>query len=155
MEQKNSLTKDTIGTIVLIIINFIYGALLVYLHYNQTLFNGSGPFESDLPYHIKMAVEDNWYYSFTAFVYVFLYKLPYSNVLVGIFLAACELLTIFGTYLLLKELWKQYAIKLPTSATLLSAMALNFVMAFYVKAVNTRHYIGYSHSERKVVVILD
>lgn len=146
MEQKKHLTRDNIGTIVLIIINIIYGALLVYLHYNQTLFEVGGPFESDLPYHIKMAVEDNWYYSFTAFVYVFLYKFSCGNLLVGIFLALCQLLTVFGTYLLLKELWKHYEIKMSTGATLLCAMTLNFVMAFYVKSVNARHYIGYQNA---------
>ena len=146
MEQNKIFSKDKIGTVLLIIINLIYCGLLVYLHYNQTLFEGVGPFESDLPYHIKMAVEDNWYYSFTAFVYVFLYKLPYANVLVGIFLAICEEATILGTYLLLRELWKHYEIKLSASATLLAATALNFVMAFYVKAVNSRHYIGYQNA---------
>lgn len=146
MEKKKQLTKDNIGTIVLMILNLIYGALLVYLHYNQTLFEVGGPFESDLPYHIKMAVEDNWYYSFTAFVYVFLYKFSCGNLLVGIFLAMCQLVTIFGTYLLLKEIWKHYELKINTGMTLLCATVLNFVMAFYVKAVNARHYIGYQNA---------
>lgn len=146
MKQTKKFSKDKIGTIVLIILNLIYGGLLVYLHYNQTFFELGDPFESDLPFHIRMAVEDNWYYSVTAFVYVLLYKLPFPNLLVGIFLAVCEVLTVFGTYLLLKELWKKYAVDIQTSVTLLSATALNFVMAFYVKAVNERHYIGYQNA---------
>ena len=146
MKQNKRISIDTIGTIGLVILNLIYGGLLVYLHYNQTLFEVGGPFESDLPYHIKMAVEDNWYYSFTAFVYVFLYKLPFANLLVGFFLAICELVTVFGTWLLLKELWKQYELKVSTGMTLCFATALNFVMAFYVKAVNARHYIGYQNA---------
>lgn len=146
MEQSKKFSKDKIITILLMIANLIYGGLLVYLHYNQTLFEVGKPFESDLPFHIKMAVEDNWYYSFTAFVYVFLYKLPWANLLVGFFLAICEVTTIYGTYLLLKELWKQYELKINTSATLGMSMALNFVMAFYVKAVNARHYIGYQNA---------
>lgn len=146
MKQNKKISIDTIGTVGLVILNLIYGGLLVYLHYNQTLFEVGGPFESDLPYHVKMAVEDNWYYSFTAFVYVFLYKLPFSNLLVGIFLSLCELVTVFGTWLLLKELWKQYGLKVSTGMTLGFATALNFVMAFYVKAVNARHYIGYQNA---------
>ncbi len=146
MKQNKRTSIDTIGTIGLVILNLIYGGLLVYLHYNQTLFEVGGPFESDLPYHIKMAVEDNWYYSFTAFVYVFIYKLPFANLLVGFFLAICELVTVFGTWLLLKELWKQYELKVSTGMTLCFATALNFVMAFYVKAVNARHYIGYQNA---------
>lgn len=147
MKQINKFSKDKIGTIILVILNLIYGGLLVYLHYNQTFFEVTGDaFESDLPFHIKMAVVDNWYYSFTAFVYVFLYKLPFSNMLVGIFLSACELLTIYGTYLLLKEVWKKYELTVSTFITLLSATTLNLVMAFYVKAVNGRHYIGYQNA---------
>lgn len=146
MEQKKKWTKDKVGTILLIILNLIYGVLLVYLHYNQTLFEVGGRFEADTPYHIKMAVEDNWYYSFTAFVYVFLYKFPCGNMLTAIFLTLCEWATIYGTYLLLKEIWKKYELKVGTAATLFSATALNFVMAFYVKAVNARHYIGYQNA---------
>ena len=146
MKQTTKISKDKMGTLVLIILNLIYGGLLVYLHYNQTLFEVGKPFESDLPFHIKMAVEDNWYYSFTAFVYVFLYKLPYANFLVGLFLSLCEMLTIYGTYLLLKELWKKYELKVNSSMTLLSATTLNLVMAFYVKAVNEKHYIGYQNA---------
>ena len=146
MEQKKKWTIDKVGTLLLIVFNLLYGALLVYLHYNQLLFEVGGPFEADTPYHVKMAVEDNWYYSFTAFVYVFLYKFPWGNMLTAIFLSLCELATIFGTYLLLKEIWKKYQIKIGTAVTLLGATALNFVMAFYVKAVNQRHYIGYQNA---------
>ena len=146
MKQINKFSKDKIGTLFLVILNLIYGGFLVYLHYNQTFFEIGKPFESDLPFHINMAVVDNWYYSFTAFVYVFLYKLPYSNMLVAIFLAVCELLTIYGTYLLLKEVWKKYELKVNTSMTLLSATTLNLLMAFYVKAVNASHYIGYQNA---------
>ena len=146
MEQKKKWTIDKVGTLLLIVFNLLYGALLVYLHYNQLLFEVGGPFEADTPYHVKMAVEDNWYYSFTAFVYVFLYKFPWGDMLTAIFLSLCELATIFGTYLLLKEIWKKYQIKIGTAVTLLGATALNFVMAFYVKAVNERHYIGYQNA---------
>ena len=146
MKRINKFSKDKIGTLVLVILNLIYGGFLVYLHYNQTFFEIGKPFESDLPFHINMAVVDNWYYSFTAFVYVFLYKLPYSNMLVAIFLTICELLTVFGTYLLLKEVWKKYEVKVNSAMTLLSATALNLVMAFYVKAVNACHYIGYQNA---------
>lgn len=145
MEKTKRLTNDKVLTLGLILINMIYGALLVYLHYNQTLFVEGGPFEADVPYHIKMAVEDNWYYSFTAYVYVFLYKFPCGNMLAAIFLSLCHLGTIYGTYLLLKEVWKHYELQIKTGMTLLCATVLNFVMAFYVKAVNARHYIGYQN----------
>ena len=146
MKTNKWLTKERISTMILLAINLIYGILLVYLHYNQTLYVKGGAFESDLPFHISMAVDDNWYYSFTAFVYVFLYKFSCGNILVGLFLAVSHLATVFGTYLLLKEVWRHYDIKLNAAATLFSATILNFVMAFYIKAVNVRHYIGYQNA---------
>ena len=146
MKQMSKFSKDKIGTIFLVILNLIYGGLLVYLQYNQIFFEKGKPFESDLPLHINMAVVDNWYYSFTAFVYVFFYKLPYSNMLVAVFLAVCEVLTVYGTYLLLNEVWKKYELKINSFWTLLSATSLNFVMAFFVRAVNSKHYIGYQNA---------
>ncbi len=146
MEQKKKQMLDRAGTIILVCLNIIYGVLLVYLHYNQILFEVGGPFEADTPYHIKMAVEDKFYYSFTAFLYMFLYKLPFADLLTAIFLSLCEVATVFGTYLLLNELWKKYEVKVGTAVTLLGATALNFVMAFYVKAANARHYIGYQNA---------
>ena len=146
MEQKKKWTIDKVGTIALVAVNILYGILLVYLHYNQILFEVGGPFEADTPYHIKMAVEDKFYYSFTAFVYMLLYKFPWGNIMTAIFLSLCELATIYGTYLLLKELWKKYEVKVSMAVTLLGATVLNFVMAFYVKAANARHYIGYQNA---------
>lgn len=146
MEQNKKKTIDKVGTILLIVLNLIYGGLLVYLHYNQLQFEVGGPFEADTPYHIKIAVEDKFYYSLTSFIYVFLYQFSCGDILTAVFLALCELTTIFGTYLLLKELWKKYEIKVGTAVTLLGATTLNFVMAFYVKAVNERHYIGYQNA---------
>ena len=142
MKQMKQFNKDKIATILLVLLNLVYGVLLVYLHYNQTLYVEGGLFEADTPYHIKMAVEDNWYYSITAFVYVFFYKFPCGNILVGIFLSMCHIVTILGTYLLLKEIWVHYNLQIKTGITLFGATALNLVMAFYVKNVNARHYIG-------------
>ena len=146
MKQMKQFNKDKIATIILVLLNLVYGVLLVYLHYNQTLYVEGGLFEADTPYHIKMAVEDNWYYSITAFVYVFFYKFPCGNILVGLFLSMCHIVTIWGTYLLLKEIWVHYNLQIKTGITLFGATALNLVMAFYVKSVNARHYIGYQNA---------
>lgn len=146
MKINKRLVKENVAMWILVAINIIYGGLLVYLHYNQTLYVKGGAFESDLPFHISMAVEDNWYYSITAFVYVFLYKFPIGNILVGIFLALCHMGTIYGTYLLLDEILQQYKVKVQSTVTLIFATVLNLVMAFYIKPVNERHYIGYQNA---------
>ena len=54
----------------------VYGVLCLYLFYMQSiqpLDYNNRYFQSDLPYHISMIVDDGWYYSFTAYAYQFLY----------------------------------------------------------------------------------
>jgi len=54
----------------------IYGAACLYLFYMQSiqpLDYNNRYFQSDLPYHISMIIDDGWYYSFTAYAYQLLY----------------------------------------------------------------------------------
>ena len=56
----------------------VYGALCLYLFYMQSiqpLDYDNRYFQSDLPYHISMIVDDGWYYRFTAYIYQLLYGL--------------------------------------------------------------------------------
>ena len=47
----------------------LYGISMVFLFYRQAGWTGGAVYESDLPAHIRMIVEDGWYYSLTAFIY--------------------------------------------------------------------------------------
>ncbi|MBO4514648.1 MAG: hypothetical protein J5721_03125 [Lachnospiraceae bacterium] len=51
----------------------IYGAACLWLYYHQSIADltveGNIPYQSDLPLHISMVLEDHWYYSFTAYAY--------------------------------------------------------------------------------------
>ena len=38
MKQMKQFDKDKIATIIPVLLNLVYGVLLVYLHYNQTLY---------------------------------------------------------------------------------------------------------------------
>ncbi len=143
LTKKEKMNKDKLLTAAVLLINLVYAVCLMYLHYNQTQYTLNGPFESDLTFHINMAVKDNWYYSITAFAYVLFYKFAFGDILVAIFLTLCQLATILGTFLLLKEIWKRYELKLSCGVTLALATVLNLVMAFYIEAVNEKHYIGY------------
>ena len=72
----------------------------MYLFYNQSIqevYGDSLLFESDLPYHISMVVDDGWYYSLTAFVYAFLYKIADGTVLIAVFLALVSAATVIAT----------------------------------------------------------
>ena len=81
-----------------------YGVACFYLHYMQSIQPAEYEnryFQSDLPYHISMIIEDGWYYSFTAYVYQILYVLGgNSGVLIAVFLTGMSV----GTVLLTKKL---------------------------------------------------
>lgn len=113
-----------------------YGILCAYLYYKQTLKLPNYLYESDLPYHIEMAL-DGWGYSLTAIIYRFLHMFPYANVTIALFLSLCTIGTIFVTvkavdYYLHKP-WISLAV----------GMFSGFVMPFFIRAVQYSRYNGY------------
>ena len=109
-----------------------YGGLCFYLFYMQSiqpLDYNNRYFQSDLPYHISMIIDDGWYYSFTAYAYQLLYRLGGNGtVLIALFLAAASVLCVFLTERLLELLTGR---KKPDALTLGCALALNLVMPFF------------------------
>ena len=91
----------------------VYGLLCLYLFYMQSIqpLDGNNRyFQSDLPYHISMIVDDGWYYSFTAYAWQLLYWLGgKSTVLIAAFLAAVAVFTVLLTEKLLRMLLKRKA----------------------------------------------
>lgn len=121
-----------------------YGVACLYLYYMQSvqpLDYNNRYFQSDLPYHISMIVEDGWYYSFTAYVYQALYLIcGKTTVGIALFLAAVSVGTLLLTELLLRRMagsekrgW----------ATMAAALALNLVMPFYLKWAGSYRYVSY------------
>ncbi len=127
--------------IVFYILCALYGGLCLYLFYNQSIqqvYGDSLLFESDLPYHISMVVDDGWYYSLTAFVYAFLYKIAGGTVLIAVFLAFVAAGTVIATQKLLELIVSdRYGISCA------GALALNFVMPFFVKWAGMYRYVSY------------
>ncbi len=118
----------------------LYGVGCAYLYYHQTLHVEGQPFESDLPYHISMAVEDRWFYSLTAMFYQVFYKTPFGNILTAVFLAIISMATIYATYVLLQEMTNR---KYPDGLLCIMAVILNVVMPFFVDWAHFQRYIGY------------
>ena len=113
----------------------------MYLFYNQSIqevYGDSLLFESDLPYHISMVVDDGWYYSLTAFVYAFLYKIAGGTVLIAVFLALVAAATVIATQKLL-----ELAITGRYGISCAGALALNFVMPFFVRWAGMYRYVSY------------
>lgn len=118
----------------------LYGIACAYLYYHQLFWVEGGLFESDLPFHVRMAVEDHWFYSLTAVIYQLFYLTPFGNELVAVFLAGVSVATIWATFLLLQQITgKVYS----PGMMLLFAFLSNVIMPFFVKWAHFQRYIGY------------
>ncbi|MGN0402566.1 MAG: hypothetical protein ACI4HQ_09990 [Acetatifactor sp.] len=123
----------------------LYTIACLWLFYHQSIADltveGEIPFQSDLPLHISMIIEDGWYYSFTAYVYKVLHMLFRGSTLgICIFLALVETATVYATERLVCHLGKY---RENTWFTLLLALSLNFVMPCYIRAVGEFRYVSY------------
>lgn len=114
----------------------VYGIACMYLYYMQSNHKGEVYFESDLPYHIDMAL-DGWGYSVTAVIYRLLDMLPGRNVLIALFLAVCTVGAIVLTVHVLKPYVNHYLHRIAI------ATACGVVMPFFIRAVHYNRYIGY------------
>ncbi|MBQ8138951.1 MAG: hypothetical protein IJ195_05795 [Lachnospiraceae bacterium] len=140
--MKKQIAKNELPIrIVFYILCALYGGLCLYLFYNQSIQQVHGDsllFESDLPSHISMVVDDGWYYSLTAFIYAFLYKIAGGTVLIAVFLALVAAGTVIATQKLLELIVSdRYGISCA------GALALNFVMPFFVKWAGMYRYVSY------------
>lgn len=122
----------------------VYGALCLWLFYNQSIAvlpeTGNGRFQSDLPLHLSMVLEDGWYYSFTAIVYQVLDVMFFHSTWgVAIFLCVVAVATVYATDVLLGE----FGFGNAGFRRLLLAFSLNFVMPIYVEWVGEFRYVSY------------
>jgi len=136
---------NTVISIVFWIITAIYGALCLYLYYKQSIQTTDKNisivrlFESDLPFHISMVIDDGWYYSITALIYLALYNIAgKSTVLIAVFLAAVTV----GTVLVTEKILSTLGIK-KKALSCGGAIILNMVMPFYIKWAGMYRYLSY------------
>ncbi|MCM1025813.1 MAG: hypothetical protein NC432_05230 [Roseburia sp.] len=127
------------------ILTALYGAACLWLFYRQSIADltvaGEIPYQSDLPLHISMIIEDGWYYSFTAYAYRLLYAVCGGSTLgIAAFLAAVCVGTVYAAEALVCRLG-EYREK--SWGTLLLSLSLNFVMPIYIRAVGEFRYVSY------------
>lgn len=140
--QLNQKTQRILSVLVLT----VYGIACLYLYYMQSiqpLDYDNRYFQSDLPYHISMIVDDGWYYSFTAYVYQILYLLGgNSGVLIAVFLTAMSV----GTVLLTERVLALGTGKREASLSLtVQALMCNLVMAFFLPLAGKYRYVSYQN----------
>lgn len=122
----------------------LYGVSCLYLYYMQSiqpLDYDNRYYQSDLPYHISMIVDDGWYYSFTAYVYQLLYLVAgKSTVLIAAFLAMVSVWCVVLTEKLVRVLQDKKGLD---AQTLGGALLLNMVMPFFFKWAGQYRYVSY------------
>ncbi len=136
--------KRGIGVILLWGLILVYGVSCFYLYYMQSiqpLDYNNRVFQSDLPYHISMIVDDGWYYSFTAYVYQLLYHMEGGGtVLICLFLALVTVGSVWATNRLLVTLLAKQRTDVQTLG---GALLLNMVMPFFWKVAGQYRYVSY------------
>lgn len=123
----------------------LYGLACLWLFYHQSVADlsqaGSIPYQSDLPLHISMIIEDGWYYSFTAYAYKLLHILAGGKTIgIAAFLAIISTATVYVTE---EAVCRFGAAEKKSWKTLLLAMCANLVMPIYVEAAGTYRYVSY------------
>ena len=124
----------------------LYGLACLWLYYQQSVAvlpeEGLVAYQSDLPLHISMIVEDGWYYSFTAYAYKALHVLFGGSTLgIALLLAICSVATVYVTERVICYVsgngkqadWK----------TLLLALSVNLVMPIFLEFVGPYRYVSY------------
>ncbi len=135
-KQKKNKIAEKAATIGWVILLAAYGIACTYLYYMQSNNMEGQYFESDLPYHINMAL-DGWGYSLTAILYKLLGYLPGTNLWIALILALCTVGTIVATFYVLKPYLESKRMRM--SIAVISGVA----MPFFIKAVQHTRYIGY------------
>lgn len=121
----------------------VYAALLFWLFYNQLQYGITGRFESDTYVHVRFAVEDHYYHSLAAFLYIFLSWFPIGDILIAAVLSITTVTAVILCRLLILRLISIYQCKMSDIWIYIISFAANILMAFYIKKVNSAHYIGY------------
>ncbi|MCQ2388052.1 MAG: hypothetical protein MJ066_06400, partial [Clostridia bacterium] len=121
----------------------LYAVTLFYLYYNQTQYFKTNMFESDLPFHLKFAVEDKYFYSFTTFLYLALSKLPLFDWTVALFLTLATIGSVLLTEKLIKKICQKNGIILSDAYVKAIAFIANVVIAFYIPWAGKSHYVAY------------
>ena len=133
-------TRDNFIWTILVMVIAAYGIACYFLHFNQIVEANGNLFESDLPAHISMALEDDWFYSLMGLLIKVFYSTSIGAYLTAIFIAAAEVGAILVTYLLVMQLTGKFYTK---SLALLFAVLSNVMMPFYLEIAGKQRYIGY------------
>ncbi len=144
---------DKINSILYIVLLSVYFVASFFLYYMQVKCAGLTPsdslyglFESDTAVHVRFAVEDHYFHSLSAFVYIALSFLPGYEAWIAGLLSLMTVGCIYFTKLLCQKIAECNGVTMSESVAVIISIFANFNMAFYAKFANARHYIGYENA---------
>ena len=131
-------TSSAVFKIAAPVLTVLYTALCIFLYYKFMGWTEGSVYESDLPAHISLAVDDGLIYSLISLIIIGLSKsgtLIVLPVLLGLFAA----LSVFFTAELIIEITDK---KTNPNAAVLLALLLNIVMPCYIRGLSDGRYMG-------------
>ncbi len=121
----------------------LYSACLVYLYYNQLFYEATGRFESDTFVHVRFAVEEHYFHSLAAFIYLLLNIFPFSSICIAVTLTVVTVCSIFATVSLVILVAEKIDLSIGSGTVYLVSAFANLLSAFYISSIGKKHYIGY------------
>ncbi len=116
----------------------LYFGLCIFLYFKFMGWTEGAVYESDLPAHISLAVDDGLIYSLISFIIIGLSKSGTLEIL-PVLLAMFAVLSVFFTAELLIEVSDK---KIGQNAAILLALLLNIVMPCYINGLSDGRYMG-------------
>lgn len=144
--MSKGIKEKNVNRIIFDALILIFTLVLWYLYYNQLLYPVTGLFESDTAVHVSFAVEEHYYHSLAAFIYILLCKLPAENFTISLLLSCLTSGAILVTARLVEKILRYYNTEIPEYLVYIISFAANLVMGFYISACNKQHYIGYENA---------
>ncbi len=133
-KNDNSLTLKYFSAVLVL----IYTGLCIYLYYRFLVWESGSVYESDLPAHISLAVDDGLIYSLISLLIIGLNKAGALNAL-PVILGGFAALSVFFSDKLLAEITSH---KWNEGITLIAALFLNIFMPCYIRGLSDGRYMG-------------
>ncbi|MCR4793327.1 MAG: hypothetical protein K5871_11290 [Lachnospiraceae bacterium] len=116
----------------------IYTGCCIFLYYRFMAWESGSVYESDLPAHISLAVNDRMYYSLISFIIIGLDKAG-AMMALPVILGGFAALSVFFAGRLIDEMTGH---KWAPGVSLIAALLLNVLMPIYIRGLSDGRYMG-------------
>ena len=118
-----------------------YTVACIYMYYRFMGWESGSVYESDLPAHISLAVDEGLVYSLISIMFISLSMLDCMGA-VPYILGGFALLSVVFSYYLLEEITEYYGRKWDKGAALFASLILNLLMPCYIRGLSDGRYMG-------------